>query len=160
MECQTCRERLSAFQAGDLDAGENRAVAGHLASCAACRAEAAAYGRLDTLVTGLPRRAPSADTVSVITNAAAAAAPVSARRVEFGPVLNLDDLAEYLRVPRAVVEECLDELPAFEFGGRVLFRRVSIDAWIAQREQSFAFQRTGSQINAIVTLKSHRILET
>jgi excisionase family DNA binding protein len=151
MDCRTCREQLSAFQAGDLDAGANRAVAEHLAGCPACRAEQDAYGRLDALMTKLPRRAPAADTVTTIRNAAAAAAPVSAHKVEFGPVLNLDDLAEYLRVPRATVEECLDELPAFEFGGRLLFRRASIDAWIAEREQSFAFQRTGSQINAILT---------
>ncbi|MFH1706326.1 MAG: helix-turn-helix domain-containing protein [Planctomycetota bacterium] len=151
MDCAACREQLSAFQAGDLDAGERRAVETYLAGCAACRSEQASYGRLDTLVTSLPRRAPAADTVTTILNAAAAAAPVPARKTEFGPVLNLDDLAEYLRVPRTTVEECLDELPAFEFGGRLLFRRASIDAWIAEREQSFAFQRTGSQINAILT---------
>lgn len=137
--CQSVRDDLSPYLAGDLESGHARVIADHLAHCAACRAEQAALESLDGLVTALPRLRPSAAADLRIREAVHASLP-RAPRTDFGPVLDADDLAEYLHVDRLTIEVCLDELPAFEFGGKLLFRKASVDAWIERKERTFAGQ--------------------
>jgi len=51
-------------------------------------------------------------------------------------VLDLEELAEFLRVTPETIGIYLDELPSFELGGKLLFRRASVEKWIERREQS------------------------
>ena len=71
---------------------------------------------------------------------------------DFGPVLTVEDLARYLRVPVGDIYEQLEELPAFEFAGEVRFLRASIDDWIREREKRFRRQMVDS------SLRSGRVL--
>ena len=63
-------------------------------------------------------------------------------RAEFGPVLNFEELAEYLRVGREIVGQYLDDIPSFELGGKLLFRKQAVEACIASKETGFRLQRT------------------
>ena len=56
------------------------------------------------------------------------------------PVMNLVEVAAYLRVTPAVIEELLGDLPCFELGGRLLFRREAVDGWIQRRERRLAYE--------------------
>lgn len=53
-------------------------------------------------------------------------------------VMTLAEVAAYLRVTPAVIEGLLGQLPCFELGGRLLFRREAVDEWIQHRERAFA----------------------
>ena len=56
MTCQNCRELLTDYQHGELDAASDAAVHEHLQSCAACREELAAQSVLvETLRTAFAR---------------------------------------------------------------------------------------------------------
>lgn len=50
-------------------------------------------------------------------------------------VMTLEELAHMLVLPLSEVIPLLDELPAFEIGGRIRFRRDKIIAWIDEREK-------------------------
>jgi hypothetical protein len=77
-------------------------------------------------------------------------------RTEFGPVMDMDELAEYLRVDRATIEIHLDEIPCFELGGRLLFRRKSIEDWIQEKEWSFATQSRAAVQNEAMFRQTDR----
>ena len=64
----------------------------------------------------------------------------------FGPILNIDDLSNYLRVRGDVIETYLNEIPCFELGGKILFRKEKVDEWIGKREEKFAFELLSSEI--------------
>ncbi|HUF88374.1 MAG TPA: zf-HC2 domain-containing protein [Gemmatimonadota bacterium] len=53
--CEETRERLDEWVEGSLAEADAREVAGHLESCATCRAEAAEVGELRSAAAGLPR---------------------------------------------------------------------------------------------------------
>ena len=77
------------------------------------------------------------------------------RRTEFGPVLDIDELAEFLRVSKDIIEQYLDDIPCFELGGKILFRKKSIEEWIEGREKDFGFQMfesVESQLNKILAI--------
>lgn len=64
----------------------------------------------------------------------------------FGPILNINDLSNYLRVREDIIETYLNEIPCFELGGQILFRKEKVDEWVGKREQKFAFELLGSEI--------------
>jgi hypothetical protein len=137
MTCDECREWLPEAAAGELgrDAPVD-AVRAHLQACAECRRRVEAFGALLSGLRGLPAAKPGTRAVLAVTeHLHRRAASASARRTEFGPVLDLDDLAEYLRVDRDSLDDYLDEIPSFEIGGRLRFRRESVETWIASRER-------------------------
>ena len=77
--------------------------------------------RIESLARELPRRGPSVGTIMNVSEAIhGEARPV--RRTEFGPVMDMEELAEFLRVDAETVEEYLDQIPCFELGGKLLFR--------------------------------------
>lgn len=150
MDCESCRLTLSEFQAGELDETKSAQVEEHLEGCAECRDELASYDRLDDLVKGMKQYEPSDDAVMAVKSFAADSALVTQQRVEFGPVLDIEDLAEYLRVTPEAIDEYLDEIPCFEFGGKVLFRKLSIEQWVERRENEYSFQRLDAEVNMIL----------
>jgi len=55
-------------------------------------------------------------------------------RQNFPEVMNLEELANYLRVDTDTVWNILDELPHFQIGYELRFKKSSIDEWIRAKE--------------------------
>ena len=55
MECDSFRNKLSAYKDGELDGNISEAVSLHLQSCASCRRELADFERVDSLVREMPK---------------------------------------------------------------------------------------------------------
>ena len=110
--------------------------------------------KIEALAKGLPRYAPSTELVLKIKSSIHRQSKTE-RRTEFGPVLDMDELAEFLRVSKDIIEQYLDDIPCFELGGKILFRKKSIEEWIEGREKDFGFQMfesVESQLNKILTI--------
>jgi len=56
------------------------------------------------------------------------------------PVMTIREIACYLRVEPEVVGEMLGDIPCFELGGKLLFRREAVDAWLAKRERKLTYE--------------------
>ena len=54
------------------------------------------------------------------------------------PIMTLPEIADYLRMTPEIIEEHLDDIPCFEFGGKLLFRKEAVDGWIKIREKNYA----------------------
>ena len=54
------------------------------------------------------------------------------------PVMTISELADYLRVTEVTIEGYLGEVPCFELGGKLLFRREAVDKWLEAREMNYA----------------------
>ena len=139
MKCDECTELLAEYREGALPEDEARKVGEHLAGCANCAREGEALERLTEAARRLPVRAPGAGGVLRIREAVHRPA-AGARRTEFGPVMDMEELAEFLRTGAETLASYLDEIPAFELGGKLLFRRKSIEEWIARRETRLGFR--------------------
>ena len=110
--------------------------------------------KIESLAKELPRYAPSTELVLKIKSSIHTQSKAE-RRTEFGPVLDIDELAEFLRVSKDIIEQYLENIPCFELGGKILFRKKSIEEWIEGREKDFGFQMfesTESQLNKILTI--------
>ncbi len=150
MDCQACREYLSPLQAHELEADREREVQAHLETCEDCRKELQNLKQLDQMIQKLPQHKPADAGIINVKMQTVMNKPEENPRMEFGPVMNLSDLAAYLRVSRETVEEYIEEIPCFQFGDQVLFRRKSVEEWIEQREQDFGLQKLESQVNRIL----------
>ena len=139
MNCESCTEWLDEYLAEDLPDDTRAEVDGHLAACPACRAELETYRRLAESLAHLPRHAPGAEACMRVSEAIHTNAPQS-RRTEYGPVLDFDDLAEYLQVDKPTLELYVGDIPCFELGGRLLFRKSKVEEWIARREMTVDFE--------------------
>jgi hypothetical protein len=153
MDCKECSSLLSEFQTNELDKTKSREVEEHLSACIECAKEFESYNRLDELVKGLPRYIPSEDAVLSLKSFIAHAGPASRGRTEFGAVMDSEELAEFLRVSMDILEQYIEEIPCFELGGKLLFRKESIEQWIAERERDFGFQKLESEVNRILLSK-------
>jgi hypothetical protein len=143
MNCDACGERMPEYLEGGLPDSEVPILEAHVRGCAACRTELAETRDLLRLATRMPRRQPEAETVLRI-SARIHAAEGKARRTEFAPVMDLEELTQFLRVDRETVETYLDEIPCFELGGKLLFRRKSVEEWMERREMITGLQRPPS----------------
>lgn len=54
------------------------------------------------------------------------------------PIMTLPEIADYLRMTPEIIEKHLDEIPCFEFSGKLLFRKEAVDEWIKDREKNYA----------------------
>lgn len=144
MNCQACTERLSEYAEHELAENETRAINIHLAQCAGCRRQLQHLVQIASATVNLTRHTPSTDCLLKISKAIHQRAQ-PAKRTEFGPVLNFEELADYLRVDQATIGQYLDEIPSFELGGKLLFRRKSVETWIASKETGFALQRINAE---------------
>lgn len=131
--CAQITEWISERIDGELDATRDGPLSDHLEGCAACRETLAALERLAIVTERLPRAVPR-DRGVLALNTTLHELARKPRRTEFGPVMDMEELAEFLRVPIATVGQYLDELPSFELGGKLLFRRTRVEQWIARRE--------------------------
>jgi hypothetical protein len=136
--CETYAETLPEFLEGALAPDSAADVAMHLADCAGCRGELQFVRTLTAVARKLPQPQPG-DAVVLKMMEAALGSATRGRRSEYGPVMDVEELADYLRVDRETLEPYLDDIPCFELGGKLLFRRQTIEEWIQQKEQSLGF---------------------
>ena len=135
MNCETCQELLSAFEANDLDAETASHVRGHLRACLACAGLLAAIGDLDVMTANLPDDALSRSLcLGILGEVDALLAPDLSEAPE---IMTVEQLARFLRVPLARLEQELDRLPAFEVGGALRFRKEAVMEWIEERERDY-----------------------
>lgn len=57
---------------------------------------------------------------------------------ETPPIMILSELINYLRITPEILEDYLEEIPCFELGGKLLFRRNAVDKWIESKEKQYA----------------------
>ena len=55
-------------------------------------------------------------------------------------MLDADELAAFLRIDMETLKLYVEDIPRFELGGKLLFRRKAVEDWIARRELSLALQ--------------------
>jgi len=133
MNCETYAEWISEQLEGELDAKRAQELNRHLTGCDTCRKTLRVMERLDADLRSLPRYEP-ADTVSMAIVEQIHALAVPPRRTEFSPVMDIKELAEFLHVTTETIGTYLDDIPSFEIGGKLLFRRSSVEKWIEKRE--------------------------
>ena len=139
MNCETCGEWLDEYLEAVLPADVRADLDSHLATCTACRQELDACRRLTAKVKHLPHHIPGAEVCMRVSETIHAETPRPVR-TEFGPVLSFDELAEYLRVDKVTLEQYVGDIPCFELGGRLLFRKAKVEEWIARRETMVDFR--------------------
>lgn len=146
MDCMKCQDLMPDYQERRLAEEIRRDIERHLETCQECREQNKLLDRIDNLAKQLPRHIPGADVTLKIKKAIYKQLPAQ-RRTEFGPVLDMDELAEFLRVSKETIEEYFDEIPSFELGGKILFLRKSVEAWIEAKEGNFGFAMKWSKGN-------------
>ena len=128
--CDRFRELAWALP-DELSAEESEELSKHVEACAACRAEVDGVGAVrDALAPGAGEEAPGDEVLARVKTRLAAADPAPV-----ADVLTPEELAQLFRVPVDDVYAHLDELPAFEFAGRVRFRRRAVEQWMDEQEQ-------------------------
>ena len=140
MNCVKCQDLMPDYQENQLADEIRRDIDLHLETCRECREQITLLDKIDNLAKQLPRHTPGADVTLKIKKAIYKELPAQ-RKTEFGPVLDFDELADYLRVDREIIGQYLDEIPSFELGGKLLFRKKSVETWIESKETGFRLQR-------------------
>ena len=150
MKCDDYQELIPEYLERSLSADAEQDLKRHVDTCNVCRQELKMAQALSAAVHALPRRQPSTETILKISEVLHHSVPIHRQSSEYGPVLDVDDLADYLRVERGVLELYVDEIPHFELGGKLLFRRKSVDQWIEARERATTFQVNDAFMDSIV----------
>lgn len=146
MGCSGYRAMIRARVDEDLDEGDREALEAHLAGCPGCGREVQRVEEVrEALVLSADEEPPGQELLERVKEALAASGATPQVVGETagpaaGEVLAPEDLAALLRVPVEDVYAQLDELPAFEFAGRIRFRRAAIEAWMEEREDRWRRQ--------------------
>ena len=148
MNCAKCRELLSEHVDGELAPEAERSVREHLEGCERCRRERDLVARIDAAAARLPRYEPGAAVLLRISEAIHGASV--RRRTEFGAVLDMEELADFLRTDMETLASYIEEIPCFELGGRILFRRKSVEDWIEQRERCMRIETVRSSRDELI----------
>ena len=139
MTCENCDSQLWAFAAGELDGERHASVGQHVSHCPACQRRLDEVRRLTAAAQALADASPSLSLCLETKEALRLELEREGRiRAAFGPLMDADELAKYLKVDVALVYRHLDEIPHFELEGQIRFRRQSIDEWIETKEQGSA----------------------
>ena len=156
MDCKSFLKILSEFEREELPETLYAEAKKHLDSCTNCSPALKNFQRIILLCKDSMDVEMSLASTLKIKSSIKGLQDKGAKR-EFGPILNLAELSEYLRVSEDIIEANLNEIPCFELGGHILFRKERIDEWIKMREEKFAFKILESELAS----ESHTgILET
>jgi len=147
LNCRNCRERLSAYDARELDETGTAEVEKHLEACRECA------GLLDAIryTSKLTARLVDEDTprvlcLRVLDAVGNSTAPDPANAPE---IMTSEDLARFLRVTAADLEDELVSIPAFEIAGELRFRRDHVLEWIEEREEARTRQQEYARLRAV-----------
>ena len=156
MECNDVREELIAYIDNELSSMGMRAIEAHLAGCEECTTECdklkATIESTHKVGTIQPAQnwwetlqerlyAPDSDLVSALHALRESIARLESRvdggLVQSAPVkeiMTLEEVATYLQIEPDVVWKLLNEIPHFEVGDELRFKKTSVDEWIRMKE--------------------------
>jgi excisionase family DNA binding protein len=159
MNCSEILEHLVAYLDGELPSDRSSEVEAHLGSCGACRGEAEEMRSLSALARSQAPLEPSptwdlalgrkldalkwwrlneevTDLRQTVAEMRAAIRDLqdAARPQAEEPLMTVDEVAAYLRMPREQIYSTLDELPYVEMSYELRFRKSSIDEWLERHE--------------------------
>ncbi len=145
MDCKDFIAMISEYETGELSADLRREAQQHLAQCPGCGTELRRFWETMALCRDSMDASLSAkEALSMVSSVSRVL--LESHEPVFGPILTISDLSRYLRTSVDVIEDYLHEIPCFELGGQLLFRKEKVDEWIAKREDSFAFHLLRSQV--------------
>jgi hypothetical protein len=133
MKCGTAYKELAAYTRNELPAERQQELGRHVGECQTCRQRLAALRAVDGALRALPREEPPAETIL----AARRLLSAEIRPPPESEVLTLDEVAAFLRIEPEELGPYVEQLPAFELGGRIRVRRSRLLEWIEQRERQF-----------------------
>lgn len=128
MKCEDFAERISEFADGDLTEQARYEAQEHLVQCPKCAEEYRKFCLFTNGIGQLAEPSPSDHVRYEIMSG------ILSRSREFPEVMDVETLMAYLGVTLEELEEELEDLPAFEFAGKLRFRKTRIDKWIEERE--------------------------
>ena len=137
MNCDECRDLLSELEAGELDEGVASQVRAHLTSCPECSRLFAAVKSTAELVESLSDEEPPRSLSLKIL--ARVEAEASRNAADLPEILTSEQVARFLNVPLDAL--VTDDLPGFEIGDQLRYRRDRVLEWIEQREREFERRR-------------------
>ena len=133
MDCQECRDMLSQHLACELPAPRAVDVAAHINGCDACAGLLRAMRAATDAVAGLPDVAPPR---SLSLRILAGVGDLAADALSHAPdILTPDQLARFLQVSLAQLEQEMADIPSFEIAGQRRFRKDQVVTWVEEREQ-------------------------
>lgn len=145
LTCDTAEGLLSLLETGELEGARAAELREHLGACAGCRAVEAGYRALSAVcAAGDDEGGLDAGRAEEILDAVMAeldAPGADAAPAAPGEIMTLEEVAGFLRVGLGELERELDDLPTFEFAGRLRIRRAALLAWIEERERKCRSRR-------------------
>ena len=147
MNCESCREKLSELLAGELDAIHAAGVRQHLADCPSCaRLLEAMRTTADMTDRLLDMDPPRALCLRIMAQTGDGFGPDLAAAPE---IMTPEQLARFLQVPLAKLEDEIGALPSFEIAGELRFRKDRLLEWIEERERSRECDRVYTRLRAV-----------
>ncbi|HIE25914.1 TPA: helix-turn-helix domain-containing protein, partial [Candidatus Poribacteria bacterium] len=161
-KCKDVRMELVAYLDGELSTMGQRAVEAHLAECADCSQEAEELRGVTQLTQNCECITPKADWwANLQAKLESEKAKDIATEIRYlrntlhdlsecferqkmnsansHEIMTLDEVANYLRVDADTIWNMLDELPHFQIGYELRFKKSSIDEWINAKENRLEF---------------------
>ena len=156
MECNNVREELVAYIDDELSSMGKHTIEVHLADCKECAAERdklkatiestrkvealqPAQNWWETLQERL--YAPDSDLVAAIHALRESIVRLEShvdgglgRLAPVKEIMTVEEVATYLQIKPNVVWKLLNEIPHFEVGGELRFKKTSVDEWIRMKE--------------------------
>jgi hypothetical protein len=135
---------------GDLEARDLEALDAHLLECADCQKERERIVRVREALAAAQGEEPPGPHVLERAQAWLASrrrspeVPREDSRIRPAEVLTPEDLADILAVSVDEIYAALADLPAFEFAGRIRFRRSAVESWMAEQEERWRRQSLAS----------------
>jgi len=151
MECEEYRELFPEYLKEELDVHTADRMHQHIETCPECRKAFRESAELDTLFARLPVYEPSPESVLHIRAETIYKELKPEKRTDFGEVMDIEELAEFFRVTVDIIEEYISDIPCFELGGKLLFRKKRIEQWMEDRERDFGFQKLNAEVDRILS---------
>jgi hypothetical protein len=153
MRCNNVREELVAYIDGELSSMGRHAIEAHLSECEVCATECEnmqqtigwtcqaepiepASDWWETLQEGIQTLEPKPGVFGEIQAIRSAIGRLESRldATQTKEVMTLEDVAAYLQLEPDNVWNLLDEIPHFQVGYELRFKRSSVDDWIRLKE--------------------------
>lgn len=135
--CEECSELLSQYENQELEQEIQKQVEIHLLSCKACQEERKLLQEIIHTSQNLPAPALSLMASLKIKKSLNEVMEIEESRPhQFPPIMNMEDLSCYVKIPREELEEMLHDIPHFFIGQHIRFRKERIDSWIEKLEQN------------------------
>ncbi|MDP6353581.1 MAG: helix-turn-helix domain-containing protein [Planctomycetota bacterium] len=144
MTCETCKNLLSEFDSKELEENISHQVQGHLESCPACTVLLSALKQTDSLLAKLDDEEPPRSLCLRILNEVDDEKGLVS--TDLPDIITPEQLARFLRLPLQKLET--ENLPAFEIGGEVRYRRDCVLRWMEDRERDYERRMITAQFAA------------